>query len=563
MKDIKVLIGLALVLSLGSVSYAAADKSCEAALAAAEPSQDLDKHFQELASDWKSGWTDRGFLGFQNNSPTLNSESYMYALKNGLMWWNLRIYLVKDLEEAKAHNALVEDSMMKGVYVVGADESAVDLKSDEDAHLASRAVKGESLKGLIEKAEGLTEFLEDGSVRKISIGEVNSRLNFSVVSKIKPDKYAHGKNCFTHAGWAATKKRGMIQYDEFSNSPYVRNGRKLARKLIALGYEIKVNADYQKSLDMARDQLRVVKVDGVKKREKNSRYLKKELYDAALAMKDKDLAFSVELYRPDGKLVGGSINFVVGNLITGDTIFYDLNETTYADELGQTVQIEPIEYARLVDVVTFEYMVALGIPFMDIGMVSDYSKTLNGRIFPREEYLGAIQNLSKDEIRLPAILDPYQYPDSNFADLAKGAKVKALTKSMFLGGYALATEATQAKALAHSLIPGELHIFVVSDSKEAEEHAKSHGYKDNVIYFMSGQNPIQIPTADGAAANELVNLVIKNGAIAVDAKTGKGKLIQAQRFKGILNSKLGTQYMSWKIDSESSPHVVVRGWRLQ
>lgn len=552
---------IVLSLSVGAFSYAASDDDkCITALSPTENQSeqlDLDKHFHDLAQLWKTGWTDRGFLGLANNSPELNAETYMAALKNGVIWWNIRMYFVRDIDEAKAHDALIDDPMMKGVYIIDADEAEVEFKSKDDAAEPRREMKGETLRQVLQRTNGFIEILADGGIRNIPMSEVSSRLFLTNLTKHDPDKYSHGKNFFGHPGWAATKQRGLVYYDNFSKGSAAQRGRKLARKLIGLGYEIKVNGDYQKALEMAKDQLRVVEIDGVKTYKATSRYKLKTLFDAISAMYQKDLAFSVELYRPDGKMVGGSINFVVGNLITGDTIFYDIKETSYVDELGRTVHIDPIEFARLVDVVTFEYMVALGIPFLDVGMVTYYSESLKADLLSREEYLKEINTLPKEPIRLPSILDPYQYPESGFAELAKGAKVKTFTKSRFLGGLAHVTDHSVARAGEHGLVPAELLIFVVKDSKEAEMHAKSAGYKDNAIYFMSGQNPVNIPGEEGAAANELIDLVLKNGAVVVDSATGKAKMIQAQRFKGILNSKLSTQYMRW-----NNRHVIVKGWRL-
>lgn len=564
------------VLTVSPQTYAADE--CDNALNGADlvaPMSDLDKHFSELAKQWKTGWTDRGFLGLQNNSPVLDAESYMYALKNGLMWWNLRVYFVKSVEEAKAHEALVEDTMVKGVYILGADESEVEFKSEEDADKPRRKLKGETLRKVLERTDGFIELLADGSIRKIPMTEVNERLNFDLLTRIAPDKHAHGIHFFAFEGWAATKKRGLLYYENMGKSSSekhtgriksssIQRSRSLAQKLIASGYQIKVNGDFQTAINMARDQMRFEIKDGVKTRVPASRYQSLTLYQAALAMYEKGLAFSVELYRPDGKMVAGSINFVVGNLMTGDTIFHDLEGISFIDEVGQVHEVEPIDAVKAVDVVTFDQMAnGLGIRLLDVGMVSDYSETLKADYVPRDQYLDEISKLPKEPVRLPSILDPYEYPDLNFAELAKGAKIKGITKSLFLGGMPLHSEYAKAQALKHNLVPAELAIFVVKDSKEAEEKAQLLGYMDNAIYFMNGQHQVEIPTASDVPANDLVHAVMRHGAVTVDPVTGKVKVIQGQRFKNILNQKLSNQYMSWRMNWNLGPHVIVKGWKLQ
>ena len=514
---------------------------------------DLDSKFKNLAQQWQTGWTDRGFMGLQDGVPALNAESYMYAMKNGMMWWNLRIYFAKDLEDAKAHDAQVSDSLLKGVYVLGVEESAVEFASDEDANQPRRKVKGETMRQVLEKANGFVEFHPaTGEVRHTPMSEIAKRLDFVPLTKIAPDKAAMGRHFFAHEGWAATKKRGILYYSEWEKSDAIQRSRKLARQLTRLGYQIKYNGDYKKALEMARDQKRVIIENNVKRHEQNSRYHSKSLFEAAMQMYEKGMAFSVELYRPDGKMIAGSINFRNGNLIMGDTIFYDIDETVYTDEQGKDREVDAIEYAKLVDVLTMDYMAAAGVKILDVGMVSPYSASIRANYFPRETYLQEIENLPKQPIELPSVLDAFQYPDLNFAELAKGIQVKGIGKAFFVGGYPLATSHSVAKAAEHRLMPGELAIVVVRDSNEAVAHArklKEQGRALNVIYSVGPES-------------DVVAFVMKNGAYSVDAETGKVKPIQAQRFKNILNPSLSSQYVSWQRDEVVGSYVAVKGWQL-
>lgn len=557
----KFLLG-ALSLMMSVSAFAMEDKApCVGALGsdqqeASAEARDLDKYFADLAKTIDSGWTDRGFFGHGNGMPQLNPESYMYALKNGIMWWNIRIYFAKDLEDAKAHVVLEPETLMRGVYIIGADISEFEFKSDADADKASRKVKNETLFKVLERTNGFYDISEDGVVTHVPFDVIKDRLEVTDLVKGTADKYSFGRGFLGHAGWAATKKRGLLHYDKFKDSSAAKDMRKLARKLVSLGYQIKVNGDFETALKMARDQKRNVNVNGVKVRLENSRYMTSPvLYEAALAMNEKGLAYSVEFYRPDGKMVGGNINFVVGNLVTGDTIFHDLDETTYVDEDGQTQHIDDINFAKMSEVIAFDYLNALGVSLMDMGMASNYSKDFKTEVFPRSTYLAEVAKLPKEEVRLPFVLDPYQYPDPNFAELAKGAKVKGITKSLFLGGIVTRTAHAKAKALEHKLVPADLEIYSMKDTTEAEIHAKLNGYKDNVIYYIdSEKRPI---------SNDLVAAVLKKGAVVVDEKTGKAKLIQAQRFKNILNPRLGQQHISWVSTAEEESYTVVRGWRPQ
>jgi hypothetical protein len=293
-----------------------------------------------------------------------------------------------------------------------------------------------------------------------------------------------------------------------------------------------------------------------------------------MEMNRQGLALSVEVYAPDGTMVGNSINFKIGNLVTGDTVYYDQKITSFIDDQGNERKLDPIDWSKVVDVVTFDYMNAMGISFMDVGMVSNYSKSLKGRLIPRAEYLELISQLPNERKEFSPEMDSFQYPDLHLQvkDLVKGAQSRALTQKGFLGGNALPTEHSIALAKEVGLVPSALEIFVVNSVEEAKAHAKANAGIWSVsgvshpIYYIGQTSELRDQVEANGLATETLKKVVAEGARYIaDPTDPQTKLLKPDTLRGIVNPYWGLNRSRWvnATAETGGPRIVIVGWALR
>lgn len=560
---------LGLLLIFSFAANATSNTDCAVKLLAYNP----EAPFIQMAREWREGWGERGFHGKRTGAAELNGDTYALATKNGVMWWAQRFIFVKDVEEARAIDTEIRKIKIKGIdltrggYIIGGAD-LLQPQAGQDPKADRVKLEGSGLRETLRKADGFFYFGRNDEVIRISFAEAEERFSYNHVYQIGDDGFTDGRTFYTHEGWATTKRRGMIDYAVWDKSDQIRKYRSLARMLARAGYRFLVNKDFMAALNYARDQVRNGKA--------SSRYQSAPFYNAMVEMYRQGVAFVVDVYAPDGKLKGGVLNLNNNNLIIGDTVYSETSEDIYTDangkerslikvidDNGDEKKIDPIDIPRIADVVSIDYFAGLGIRYIDVGAVSAYSGSLLAELETRERYLEIVASLPKGKIDLPEVLDPYQYPDLDFRELARKGRNFAITGKKFVGGLPLATPYAIERAKAAGLVPGELNIYVV-ESMEALKSLATKLNDPDALYYIGTVAESQETIQQGGAARETMLKIMPEGLKIIKDAELRTKLIKPDTLKIIIYPRVGPERISWTgAGSEFGPRIVVKGWALE
>jgi Leu/Phe-tRNA-protein transferase len=319
------------------------------------------------------GISPRGFLG--NNLP-MTAEANAQARKFGLMRWGLRIYVQPTIEAARKHAAEAPNLLMQGVYLIG-----------DVNEIAPNGIPFQSAKLTDMRA---TEYFNQWVANGLYY------FNGAQVLKIRPDliaqwfqpgqlnwiesEPARGPYIYQN-GWFNPKRRGVILYADTQKSTSYKNVNARARHLSKTGFKVTFNNDFIQSLNMVRDQDRKGQNQG------SSRFTDPEVYQAMVDEYKNGQAFSVEVWDDKGRLIAGLIGSNMGNLYSPDSVFYD--NKTYK---------QAIDYAKIAFVALGQRLIQVGIPFMDVGMVTPFTATLKAKLVPVKDFASMLQALPAEKL---------------------------------------------------------------------------------------------------------------------------------------------------------------------
>lgn len=359
------------------------------------------EHEGKFTLDFSQGIGPRQFVG---QYPGESVASTIQALQQGALWWDLSISIAKSVEEARAHDAQLDD-LKKTVYLIS------DLDVSSFTKDTPRPILAQAFRKAFESGQ-LIHFSEyyaaDGKryeeyspkhedkyskhhyprydrylMEMVDKEKLRRMVDFNDIYFARDMRGAR----FKFLGWTRPVQRGIISHEEIfklNNEGWIANKEirsaiKRLVKFMEAGGEIVFNGNFEEALQRA---VHMKRDNGEGKKEKNSRYIEdpwaipvaRELYQMGQA-------FSMEA-RMNGKLLVGQIGYIVGDIPSGDTVFFD-----DPDELSP----DDPELARAMIMAGLMRMKAMGIPFQDVNVVTKFTGQAGGQYIPDEEFMKYVE----------------------------------------------------------------------------------------------------------------------------------------------------------------------------
>lgn len=384
----------------------------------------------DYLKDYSQGVTTKGYV---SAAPINDPRGYEFQ-KSGLIGWGLSTYIKPSIEAAKAHYELKEaaanvaktkgdleketdpekkkkleaqikkgedflktdinkDPLTKGMYLIADVPANFDDLSNEE--------KLKIYKEIFPKSKAIYFHHETGNL--VEVSEEQKKV-FDLDRLIVDYLGIAEGTWFSFPGWVFPKIRGALVLDKetIGGSTY-KNLKNQARKFERLGYTFHFNYNFRKSLEMARDQARIGQsVD-------ENRFKRfPALFEATLKNYEIGRAFSVDMVDRHGNIKGGIICIRNGNIVAINTIFYDppneedVNLQGKTEEEIKEILARPLlDYAKIVVLPLIDRLKETGvIEFIDMGMVSPYSRSLKADYISSDQFLGLLAKLPKDDLNI-------------------------------------------------------------------------------------------------------------------------------------------------------------------
>ncbi|CAN5585851.1 hypothetical protein BH10BDE1_BH10BDE1_32330 [soil metagenome] len=481
-------------------------RSCETLFAASgvpllagSKAQLAEQVFANWVDNYEDGLANRGFMG---NAIPNTPETSEIAMKHGLIWWGGGFRLVPTLEAAIAHRAQVRglheqkktlftDRIVAGLYVLGS-ESELGVKFDADTSSAGsreQVVAAEKIEELLSR--GAYEIDENGQVTRVSAEHLLRRYS---AGDFKYMNVSHlpqsaGLNSIVQSGWVVFKLHGLHDYSTWKSSGSAKKLKKLAVKLMEMGFTIRFNYDHKAAIDMLATQDRTY-VEAVKDGKPGevvrtvmgnhmNRYSQKEVYDPALARLLAGKGYSIGVYNEANELVGGEIGFRNGNHILGESVFYDRRYNF--KEHG----FDGVDLAKVAAVALMEILLENGQPYSDPGMITAYTASMGAELVEfrefREKILSRQGQGPNDRIEFPETWDPRP---ANHLELAftslKDRRGQMITANQVVGRTPAVSEKSLSVGSSMGFERTQLRVVVVNSVAEAQNHARELSNGGNV-----------------------------------------------------------------------------------
>lgn len=338
---------LVLIFTAFSISNAVA--SCETSLNPQEPNSPSTKVWaqeelaEKLFGDVTRGWSLRGFLGTQ---PEMTPENILIGIQNLVMPWGLRIYPVRSVEEALAHNVKSFnrgfspeqiETMGDSHYTSPPDMPVYILVNDspdsyERLYLEQRENKSLPHKVFHEVAATTEVFYFDLEGQR----HILSKEQLAQLDSVSYNENNPSDHFFYQFGWFAPKFKGVESINRFMTSgtdpnkasrTYSDMSKKL-RTLFKRGLRITFNRDMDQLLILAGTQERIGSNNKVARQTdpELSRFNKKTR-DGYLELQAEGHAYSVEVWDgdpndPNTHLLGGTFGRISGTVVSVDSLAY-------------------------------------------------------------------------------------------------------------------------------------------------------------------------------------------------------------------------------------------------
>jgi|GEM_PF-3619654 len=328
-----------------------------------------------------------GYRRYKGQYPGESVASTIQAFQNGAMWWDYSIAFAPSIEAARADDEKHDHAYKMAYLITDMDVSQFDANTPRQWLV--KAFTDAFSNSKVPLIEFRDNYNDQGKKVKLPGNryeiEFVDKAKFSEIVDLNDVAYSkdkHGSR-FKFWGWTFPEYRGVSFHDQIFKlnvNGRIANDdiRRIIGKMIAFeeaGGKIVWNWNFNKALDRAKNMERD---DGNGNKVKNSRYYEDpHQVPVALEMYARGEAFSAEAYDKDGKMLAGGIFFRIGNMVSGDTVFFDDPDT------GQ--MLDP-DLARMVELATAMRLSRLGIPLHDVNVVTPFTKQVGGVYIPASNF---------------------------------------------------------------------------------------------------------------------------------------------------------------------------------
>ncbi|MDB5036850.1 MAG: leucyl/phenylalanyl-tRNA--protein transferase [Bacteriovoracaceae bacterium] len=351
-----------------------------------------------------------GLRGWGGRSPEFSVDSLIAAGEKLYFTWNQKIFFEETIKAALAHNESIPSKLARGSYVLGPTPKLnFDLEDPNQLNAANKEWR-ESFKknisnGMVVFGADKIKFEEDEKKHpggeRLEIIDLKFGVDTPVVMKNKTGMYLKQgdwlypfevvdpqfisenvevdttvvvKNktgtYLKQDGWFYPSTRGVLHTWETVNSTTLDKIKDHAWSRLVEGYRFTFNQDIDGCLELLRKQLR-------RKQSSTQNRYTDEYINLTKELFKRGHVITVEVWSPEGVLLGGILSLRFGNVINPDTVFGDIDSTK--------------EGAALL----MERLHAAGIFFVDTQMVSELSGRLGAVMVPVSEFNSLVSRLPK------------------------------------------------------------------------------------------------------------------------------------------------------------------------
>lgn len=422
---IKLLIFAALALS-GQLSFASStNPDCT----------NLVKKIEDFDLNQGQGW--RGFL---SPEPAYTPETASAAAARNMMYWRQPVYVARSLEDIAYQDAIQNNILIKGMYIIGKPLTVEQLELSNKSkankqptpveiqrifwNAAKRGVYWVDYEGIdVTSLETMKKFADDVKAKRVNpllharIKQIDPKFvheNFNLEKLFLTLDVARGEApgevMMGLMGWFAPRYRGVLKMadtDPATSNTY-KNIEAEARSYYKKGYRFKFSTDYKAALDLLavqeRSEPHLETGKHLTKDPSTNRYADEAYRKSQLDIFNKGNAFSGEAWGPDNKLIAGFIGTIKGNHYSPDSIFYDKNYFTkqVTEKLTEEEKALPekqreelinrrssskaLSLAKITMRAAAQRLHEAGIAYLEAGMVTNFTNTMNAMYVPRVEH---------------------------------------------------------------------------------------------------------------------------------------------------------------------------------
>lgn len=320
----------------------------------------LQTQFIDLNPDERMG--SRGFISsFPAPTEALEAE----LKKKAISWWGIELYVLRSIEEARAHDQTAQYAFDQGLYLIAPQAALEKLDPEKNGNRAEallEEVLAQTTKLVWFKNPSRTSKPEDRLLTEVSPEHLKSR--FSTQNTRLRERALHLGPHFLMQGWAyPADVYGAFEFQDLrtSQSTY-KTLLSRARKLYREGYRFDFSTDETAFLE---DLMIAGQTDrSNQKTVGNGFYSYEENRNEALELFRAGKAFTIRTHL-NGKSEGGIVVKRSGNLIDFETTFY-------RDRGG-------ILFSQIAALILFERLEVKGIDRLYIEMISAFSAGLKAK----------------------------------------------------------------------------------------------------------------------------------------------------------------------------------------
>lgn len=166
--------------------------------------------------------------------------------------------------------------------------------------------------------------------------------------------------------WFSPDPRGMVETNEF------RPPKSLKKFMRKGAYQVKFNQDFDEIIN---------RCASAKRKHESGTWINNDIIQGYRLMFQASKAYCVGAYE-DGELVGGLYGVCIGEIISGESMFY---ERTNASKVALLTLLEHLK--------------TRGIKYLDTQMVTPVVASLGGKEVSRSEFMGRLDLLDKERPR--------------------------------------------------------------------------------------------------------------------------------------------------------------------